>query len=96
MLSLAQLAAAEASPEDRRVIVLCGVTGDGKSSTGNTLAGSTSSFAVSGGLSSATQECAHVDYLFGDVATRVVDTIGFSDTSLSAEATLERFRAFAL
>lgn len=90
---LSQLAAAEADARDRRVIVLVGVTGDGKSSTANTLAHAPA-FAVSSGLSSATQECSHADFMDGDVATRVVDTIGFCDTSLTQEACLERFRSF--
>jgi len=90
---LSQLAAAEADAQDRRVIVLVGVTGDGKSSTGNTLANAPA-FAVSSGLSSATQENSHADFMDGDVATRVVDTIGFCDTSLTHEACLERFRSF--
>jgi hypothetical protein len=90
---LSQLVAAEAVASDRRVIVLAGVTGDGKSSTGNTLVGAPV-FDVSGGLCSATQECSHADFMDGEMATRVVDTVGFCDTSLTHEATLERFRSF--
>ena len=48
----------------RHTVVLVGVTGDGKSSTGNTLCG-TSAFQVSAGFKSETQELAHADYLCG-------------------------------
>jgi len=79
-------------------VVLVGVTGDGKSSTGNTLCGR-QAFAVSGGLSSATAEAEHVDYLHlseeGAREMRVVDTIGLHDTGLGAEEVMRRFAAFA-
>jgi tRNA U34 5-carboxymethylaminomethyl modifying GTPase MnmE/TrmE len=91
----------EALQEEERTscsVVVVGVTGDGKSSTCNTLAGSTL-FEVSSGLCSATSECAHADYLHidGDEVRemRVVDTIGLSDTDLPAEEVMRRFSAFS-
>ena len=91
---LNQLAALNVDASDRRAIVLAGVTGDGKSSTGNTLSGR-AAFAVSSGLASATQECAPSDYMHDDEAYRVVDTIGMHDTGLSAADVSERFRRFS-
>ena len=79
-------------------VVVVGVTGDGKSTTCNTLAGR-KEFDTSGGLSSDTQECAHADYLYmgGDEIseTRVVDTIGLHDTSLPTEEVMKRFSLFS-
>ena len=79
-------------------LVVAGVTGDGKSSTCNTLAGQ-DAFVVSGGFASETSECAHADYLLmnqdGVRECRVVDTIGLQDTSLPAEAVMERFSKFS-
>ena len=65
----------EIDEADWGYLVLVGVTGDGKSTTGNTLAGR-QAFESSGGFASATRECAHADYLFGNDAFRVVDTVG--------------------
>ena len=65
------------------------MTGDGKSTTANTLAGRDDAFETSGGLSSATSESAHADYLRidddGVREMRVVDTVGLHDTDLPAE-----------
>jgi hypothetical protein len=80
-----------------RTLVLVGVTGDGKSTTGNTLS-ATDAFKVSSGLASATQACAHADYLLTSPAPtlfRVVDTIGLQDTGLPAADVLARFAAFS-
>lgn len=79
---------------DRQTVVLVGVTGDGKSSTGNTLCGA-EAFRVSGGFKSETQECAHADYLRGGAFWRVVDTVGLHDTGLSQKEVLDRFSMFA-
>ena len=77
-------------------VVLVGVTGEGKSSTGNTLCGR-QAFRVSAGLCSATAECAHADYLqLGECGvTRVVDTLGLQDTDLPAAEVMRRFTLFA-
>ena len=80
------------------VVVLVGITGEGKSTTGNTLS-RTHAFAVSDGLSSATQGPAHIDYIQIDATGfreyRVVDTIGLHDTSLPAAEVMRRFSAFS-
>ena len=89
---------AEDNSDLPRSLVVVGVTGDGKSSTCNTLSG-TSNFAVSGGFSSETAEAAHADYLHvgGDGVTemRIIDTIGLHDTGLPAAEVMRRFAAFA-
>ena len=78
----------------RHTVVLVGVTGDGKSSTGNTLCG-TSAFQVSAGFKSETQELAHADYLCGASFWRVIDTIGLQDTNLTQKEVLDRFSTFS-
>lgn len=73
-------------------VILVGVTGGGKSSVGCALANKASAFGVSRGFSSATAAPAHVDYASSAaVVTRVVDTVGFHDTSLPADAAMRRF-----
>ena len=82
----------------QRVCVVVGVTGDGKSTTCNTLS-ATDVFAVSDGFSSATRGAAHADYLLinesGASEVRIVDTIGLHDTTLPAEEVMKRFASFA-
>ena len=78
-------------------VVLVGVTGDGKSTTGNVLCGR-AAFAVSSGLSSASAECSHAAYLDmqgGCGIVRLIDTIGLQDTDLPAAEVMSRFSLFA-
>ena len=99
LLLLQELLSDGADPEPR-TLVLVGVTGDGKSSTGNTLCGR-AAFATSDGLSSETAEPVPADYaLSGEepgaaAATRglwrVIDTVGLADTSLPASEVAARF-----
>ena len=103
LLLLQELLSDGADPEPR-TLVLVGVTGDGKSSTGNTLCGR-AAFATSDGLSSETAEPVPADYaLSGEepgaaAATRglwrVIDTVGLADTSLPASEVAARFARFA-
>lgn len=79
---------------DVKTVVLVGVTGDGKSSTGNTLCGA-SVFDVCGGFQSVTRDCAHADFMRDGRFWRVVDTVGLHDTDLSKTEVLERFVSFA-
>ena len=93
---LSRLAVTEEIEGDVFAVVLVGVTGEGKSSTGNTLCGR-EAFEVSGGLCSATAKCAHADYLqLGACGiTRVIDTLGLQDTDLPASEVMRRFSLFA-
>lgn len=80
--------------DQHHTLVLVGVTGDGKSSTGNALCGQ-AVFPVSGGLHSETQELAHADYLRSGSFWRIIDTVGLNDTGLSQKEVLDRFSTFA-
>jgi len=90
----------EPEPEDDsgpRTIVLVGVTGDGKSSTGNSLVGE-SAFQVSGGLCSEAAVAKAADYIHVSdnelEEYRCIDTIGLHDTGLPATEVLRRFNTF--
>ena len=65
----------------QRVCVVVGVTGDGKSTTGNTLCGR-DAFETSTGLCSATRNHAVATYTVGGQLNgtlwRIIDTIGFN------------------
>ena len=82
----------------QRVCVVVGVTGDGKSTTGNTLCGR-DVFETSTGLCSATRGHAIGTYTAGGslhgTLWRVIDTIGFEDSCLPADEVSRLFGAFA-
>ena len=88
---------ADEQPQHRSLVVV-GVTGDGKSTTCNTLSSSTS-FETSGGLASSTAEVASTDYLHisadGVQEMRIIDTVGLHDTDLPAAEVMRRFSQFA-
>ena len=82
----------------QRVCVVVGVTGDGKSTTGNTLCGR-DVFETSAGLSSTTRGHDIATYTVGGALHgtlwRVVDTIGFEDSCLPTDEVSRLFSAFA-
>jgi hypothetical protein len=78
----------------RKCVVLVGTTGNGKSTTGNTLAGR-DCFSASDGFESQTRHCFVEDYEYAGEAWRVVDTIGLSDTEIASEEVLNRFSSFS-
>jgi hypothetical protein len=86
------------SPE-RRVLVVIGLTGAGKSSTCNTLAGRINKqFVTSSSVTSVTAAAAHRDYDFFKALWRVVDTPGLGDTNRDRESVrgeLARIAQFA-
>ena len=80
-----RLARASVPKANRRVLLVVGITGAGKSSTSNTLAGRLhKAFATGSTVSSITQAASLRDYEFVNEPFRVIDTPGLCDTSRSA------------
>ena len=70
----------------RRVLVVVGITGSGKSSTANTLAGRThKQFSLSNSVTSVTQSVSFRDYDFVNETWRIIDTPGLCDTNKKPE-----------
>jgi hypothetical protein len=83
-------------PPTTKVLVVIGITGAGKSSTSNTLAGRTHApFALSSSLTSVTSAVSYRDYSFLGESYRVIDTPGLSDTSRDAAEIAEELSRFA-
>jgi len=83
-------------PPERRVVVVVGVTGAGKSSTCNTLAGRLHKpFAVASAASSVTRAVGFRDYLFASEEWRVIDTPGLGDTHRPPAEIRAELRALA-
>lgn len=82
---------AEAS---RLVLVAIGVTGVGKSSACNAIAGADFA-AVSSGFASATSTCGHMDATVDGTPLRVVDTVGFLDNRMTEAEKQAKFGEFA-
>lgn len=68
--------------KDRHAVVLVGLTGAGKSSTGNTLCGARKAFVQGSSVASVTASVSVRDYQFEGRKWRVIDTPGFGDTSM--------------
>ena len=92
-------AEAAALPRSHRVLVVLGITGAGKSSTCNMLAGRQHKpFARNSGIVSVTQAAAYRDYGFVNEQWRVIDTPGLCDTNRtpqSVHSEIERISSFA-
>lgn len=80
--------------EETRVCVVVGVTGDGKSTTGNTLCGR-DVFATASGLRSQTRGHALGTYTVNSAPWKCIDTIGFEDSCLPVDEVSKLFGAFA-
>jgi len=71
-------------PDDRLTIVVCGLTGVGKSALCNLLSGSTA-FTEGCQFASVTTEVKHFDFSFRGRKFRIIDTPGVFDTSFTQE-----------
>lgn len=78
----------------KTTIVMVGPTGQGKSTLGNIIAGSTV-FGTSDDFDSETIEAAHSDFTKNQRQYRVIDTIGFLDTRMGAAENMDKFAGFA-
>ncbi|CAE7949287.1 GIMAP4 [Symbiodinium sp. KB8] len=80
----------------RKVVVLIGMTGVGKSATANTLCGAKRAFETSSSVVSVTSAVRVRDYSFAGSRWRVIDTPGLGDTNKPYEVTkaelLQTFR----
>lgn len=85
--------------KDRKVIVLVGITGAGKSSTANTLSGRTERsgdrFELSNSVVSVTSSAAFRDYEFMNHSWRIIDTPGLKDTNSSQQDTVDELSRIA-
>jgi len=79
---------------DKTVLVLVGMTGDGKSTTGNSITDVPNTFVAKNGWQSETRGCSFKDFDIDGTNYRIIDTPGLKDTNLDAEALHERFRGF--
>lgn len=77
------------------VIVLVGITGEGKSTSGNVLSQDASAFQTSRRMKSMTSICSFRDFEAGGISYRVIDSPGLQDTNLSAQELHKRVRQFA-
>jgi len=83
------------SEQDRKTIVMVGVTGAGKSTTCNLITG-TRAFDEHDGFESSTMEVVHCDAVRADLPIRVIDTMGFLNTTQDTQEEREsKFLKFA-